>query len=892
MKHSNKKFTIIVAMYNVEKYIDKALKSCVDQTYKDIEILIINDGSTDHSSGIAQKYVDQYDNVTMITTENRGLSMARNEGVSRAIGDYLLFLDGDDWLEANAIETCANALKEELEVFFFNAKDCYDNDENITSVAEQVKYNLVDRICTGAEIVENYKNHLIQIESWRGCYQKSFLDRYDIRFVPKVFWEDTSFWFQIILKAKTVMYGNQYLYNYRIRNGSIMKSPADYEKMKSVFVLHEVMLEELESVKTEVSYVVACSYVLIGLMKACGKQICTDYLPMLKNYRDEILKRKEELLSKIDLIYCNISIPDVLKIKYQLYCMLVFFAGVYEEEMLFQIERLREQNISVLKKNMISWPLQEDKKVGIYGSGRNADVILNTYKKIIGEIKANYCYIDSQKESFTSKHLNKDVIHVADVADNHIEEVIICSNMYEDEMAQTLYSYYDDISVFRVYEDDKVNIEEILSENYYELLKRLLHKTKPRVLLIGTPEYPNIGDHLIVLGEEQFLHDYMSEYEIVEITNQQYSLYKSCLYNVIDKDDIIAITGGGFLGSLWTDALYDEVLDIVKGYPENRIMIFPQSVYFEENILGDKYLKATQEVFGGHPNLEICVREAYSYRRLKDILIDSKQIHLFPDMALYYKTDVDRVQRSEKIGVYLRRDKESILSMEQKNAIIQVLDSMGTIERFSMQYTTFILPDDRLQAVTEKLSEISNYKLVITDALHCMIACALTRTPCIAINNISLKVEGVFEWIKGIGNIQLFDPQKSDLGECIHTVLATSYNEKTFLSLEEYWKQLSKTLKKKYHSVALCGYRQRGKKRYKELLATGIQVPYIIERNYQALSVWESDMECEIVGFQMPLDYYRQADAILLTGDLPEATIRETLELAKIDVPIIVDIEV
>lgn len=95
-----------------------------------------------------------------------------------------------------------------------------------------------------------------------------------------------------------------------------------------------------------------------------------------------------------------------------------------------------------------------------------------------------------------------------------------------------------------------------------------------------------------------------------------------------------------------------------------------------------------------------------------------------------------------------------------------------------------------------------------------------------------------------------------------------------------------------YHSVALCGYRQQGRKIYQQLSQRGIHIPYIIERNYQSLAILEEDLDVEIVGFERNPEFYEQAEVVLLTGDLPETIVREALELAKIEIPIITDIEV
>lgn len=92
-----------------------------------------------------------------------------------------------------------------------------------------------------------------------------------------------------------------------------------------------------------------------------------------------------------------------------------------------------------------------------------------------------------------------------------------------------------------------------------------------------------------------------------------------------------------------------------------------------------------------------------------------------------------------------------------------------------------------------------------------------------------------------------------------------------------------------YRSVALCGYRQKGRNIYQQLAEKNIRIPYIIERNYQALKILENDLGVPIVGFEEEPAFYEEADAILLTGDLPEAVVRESLELAGIKLPIVSD---
>ena len=102
MKKNNKLISVIINVYNAEKFVEKCLLSVLNQTYKNLEILIINDGSTDDSIKLCKKYKDK--RIKIITTKNMGLAASRNVGIDNATGDYLYFVDADDYIKEDAIE--------------------------------------------------------------------------------------------------------------------------------------------------------------------------------------------------------------------------------------------------------------------------------------------------------------------------------------------------------------------------------------------------------------------------------------------------------------------------------------------------------------------------------------------------------------------------------------------------------------------------------------------------------------------------------------------------------------------------------------------------------------------------------------------------------------------
>ena len=99
------KVSVIVTVYNTEKYVEECIISLINQTYKNIEVILIDGGSTDKTPEICHKYEKEYENIRVVHKENEGVSAARNRGIEEATGDYILFVDGDDWIENNTIET-------------------------------------------------------------------------------------------------------------------------------------------------------------------------------------------------------------------------------------------------------------------------------------------------------------------------------------------------------------------------------------------------------------------------------------------------------------------------------------------------------------------------------------------------------------------------------------------------------------------------------------------------------------------------------------------------------------------------------------------------------------------------------------------------------------------
>lgn len=217
------KYSIIVPAYNTEKYIDKCLKSIFSNTYKNFEVIIVNDGSTDKTEDIINKYIKKYDNIIYIKQKNMGLSLARNNGVKKATGDYLLFIDSDDYVEKNLLENI-NKNIDDLDVLRYQLNMVF-NDKIIPY--EEKKFNVTDGIDAFEKIVK-YK--FIEMAALYVINRKYYLDN-NFMFEKDVYHEDYGLLPLVIATAKKVKSINYLGYNYVQRDGSIMSSN-DTSKMK------------------------------------------------------------------------------------------------------------------------------------------------------------------------------------------------------------------------------------------------------------------------------------------------------------------------------------------------------------------------------------------------------------------------------------------------------------------------------------------------------------------------------------------------------------------------------------------------------------------------------------------------------------------------------------
>lgn len=222
---NNLKVSFIVPMYNTEKYILECLESIVKQEIEK-EIIIINDGSTDDSLKVVTKFAKNYDFIRIINKENEGLSVARNVGLDNAIGEYICFIDSDDFLLDKCINSMYKIAKEnDLDILrtFYSRFDDLTKEFSCLKVEDRKYFN---KILNGKEFLkESIKSNIYEVTVVNGLFKTAFLKNNNILFLEGALYEDQLFTLKYLIEQDiSIMQLNLVMYGYRQRNGSITKS--------------------------------------------------------------------------------------------------------------------------------------------------------------------------------------------------------------------------------------------------------------------------------------------------------------------------------------------------------------------------------------------------------------------------------------------------------------------------------------------------------------------------------------------------------------------------------------------------------------------------------------------------------------------------------------------
>ncbi|WP_407454705.1 glycosyltransferase family 2 protein [Methanobrevibacter sp.] len=238
--------SVVIPVYNVEKYLHVCINSVLRQTYQDFEVICIDDASTDSSLEILEYFAKKDSRIKVLVNEsNKGPGYSRNRCIEVAKGKYLLFVDGDDWLSADTMETVIDkAEKNDLDVLMFKSIVYYEEsgDFGMENYYDMIFMDRFVHKVFNQWDLDKTKIFKVPVGVWNKLYLKSFLDENNIRFTNENYInEDNPFSCKVLLTAKRISLIDEYFYNRRRREGSIMTLTND--RLFDVFFIVCLVLE-------------------------------------------------------------------------------------------------------------------------------------------------------------------------------------------------------------------------------------------------------------------------------------------------------------------------------------------------------------------------------------------------------------------------------------------------------------------------------------------------------------------------------------------------------------------------------------------------------------------------------------------------------------------------
>ena len=375
------KTSVIIPVYNTEKFLPQCLDSVIDQSQKEIEIIAIDDGSTDHSLEILYDYQRRYHNIYVCSQTNMRQGVARNVGLKKAKGEYVYFLDSDDFIDPETLEECyIRAEHKRLDVVLFDSKVIVEGKFSDEFQADDFdRRNIIketDCVYSGLKFLELYMDS--QPDTVSPCMMyisRQFLNKNALFFMPYVYYEDEEFRFNLMQKAERIMYIPQLYYNRRYRNNSTMT--VNYDEKRNID-LAKVIKQMLRDV-TEQGSPILKRYIVKKMWMLLDR--CN--LMRNKNASGDLIEEIQQLLCLFwDIFVLPWDIEDIkFRIFYIDYLKRIFRDVDWSEEE----KKSNEQRRVLLRKIPLG---QKSAKIGIYGREDLIDRLCWGYRNECGEIVA------------------------------------------------------------------------------------------------------------------------------------------------------------------------------------------------------------------------------------------------------------------------------------------------------------------------------------------------------------------------------------------------------------------------------------------------------------------------------------------------------------------------
>lgn len=299
------KFSVILPVYNVAPYLDDCLQSLINQSYSNLEIICINDGSTDNSLEILRKYETEDSRIKVFDRENQGSGRSRNFGISQSTGDYLSFIDPDDWADKDTYRKLCDFIREKnspsvVEFFYmiyYEATGKMIPGEHCRAIAARCGLDMSVR---DSYTWKDAVNVLLKFQSscWNKVYKRTFILENNIEFSYHPTGQDIAFWHGVLFFADKIDVMHENLYFYRVRSGSAVTS---LKKRNLIY-----LFDQIDRTRQTIERAGVMPYLQKDFDKYRRRLIYDADKKSAPEYRREIIQQAKKYLSKTE--YCQFLI--------------------------------------------------------------------------------------------------------------------------------------------------------------------------------------------------------------------------------------------------------------------------------------------------------------------------------------------------------------------------------------------------------------------------------------------------------------------------------------------------------------------------------------------------------------------------------------------------------
>ncbi|MDD4066600.1 MAG: glycosyltransferase [Clostridia bacterium] len=331
IRYMDEKISIIIPVYNAEKYVKRCLESIVNQTYTNLEIICINDGSKDNSLQIINEYKKKDNRIIVIDKVNQGVSEARNDGIKLSSGEYIVFVDADDFIELSMISALYDIMKKNnVDVVKTSYNIVLDNNKCIRYIYDD---EFANKILLRNDAINVFKQFFFDgITIWGTLYRKSLIDSIDKFDKNFVYGEDVIFFLNVLLNVKNIYFLNGHLYNYVYNKDGACFNVKNYEINKQNFIkFSKIVINKLienDFMSNDERKTINARY--LGSFLSCFLYSFYTNSNSLKKFKMETESIKKD--SYINELLNNCSLKNIswkfkvviLCVKYNLYSVLYF----------------------------------------------------------------------------------------------------------------------------------------------------------------------------------------------------------------------------------------------------------------------------------------------------------------------------------------------------------------------------------------------------------------------------------------------------------------------------------------------------------------------------------------------------------------------------------------